>query len=44
MQKQPDLGTASVGKLLARLALPAITAQVVNMLYNLVRSLESNAC
>ena len=36
MQKQPDLGTASVGKLLARLALPAITAQVVNMLYNLV--------
>ena len=36
MQKQPDLGTAPVGKLLARLALPAITAQVVNMLYNLV--------
>lgn len=33
---KPDLGTAPVGKLLLKLALPAITAQLVNMLYNLV--------
>ncbi len=32
----PDLGTGNVGKLLFRLALPAITAQVVNVLYNMV--------
>ena len=31
-----DLANGSVGKLLFRLALPAITSQVVNMLYNLV--------
>lgn len=30
------LGTASIGKLLFSLAVPAITAQVVNMLYNIV--------
>ena len=36
MQKQAELGTAPVGKLLTRLAIPAITAQLVNMLYNLV--------
>ena len=34
--QQTDLGTAPVGKLLTRLAVPAITAQMVNMLYNLV--------
>ena len=40
--KQPEtpqenqLGTASIGKLLFTLAVPAITAQVVNMLYNIV--------
>ena len=37
---QPDekniLGTAPIGKLLFSLAVPAITAQVVNMLYNIV--------
>lgn len=31
-----DLGTGSVGKLLFRLALPAITAQIVNVMYNMV--------
>lgn len=30
------LGTEPVGKLLFRLALPAITAQIINLLYNLV--------
>lgn len=33
---KPDLGTGSVGKLLFKLALPAITAQIINVLYNLV--------
>ena len=31
-----ELGTAPVGKLLLRLALPNIAAQIVNMLYNIV--------
>ena len=31
-----DLGSGSIGKLLFRLALPAITAQIVNVLYNMV--------
>lgn len=31
-----DLGSAPLGKLLLKLALPAILAQVVNMLYNIV--------
>ncbi len=31
-----DLGTEKVGKLLLRLAVPTITAQIVNMLYNIV--------
>ena len=30
------LGTAPIGRLLFSLAVPAITAQVVNMLYNIV--------
>lgn len=30
------LGSESVGKLLVRLSIPAITAQIVNMLYNIV--------
>ena len=34
--KQVDLGSGSVGKLLFSLALPTITSQIVNMLYNLV--------
>jgi len=35
-RNQPDLGTGSIGKLLFSLAVPAITAQLVNMLYNIV--------
>ena len=35
-QKQVDLGSGRVGKLLFSLALPTITSQIVNMLYNLV--------
>lgn len=35
-KNQVDLGSGSVGKLLFSLALPTITSQVVNMLYNLV--------
>lgn len=34
--KEVDLGQGSVGKLLFRLALPAIVAQIINVLYNLV--------
>jgi Na+-driven multidrug efflux pump len=30
------LGTAPIGKLLLSLALPTITAQLINMLYNIV--------
>lgn len=36
MSKENDLGTGSVGKLLFRLALPAIIAQLVNVLYNII--------
>ncbi len=38
MQKQVEnpLGTERIGRLLCRLALPAVTAQLVNMLYNIV--------
>ena len=38
MQGRPkhDLGTDSVGKLLAQLAIPAVVAQIVNLLYNIV--------
>ncbi|MEG1869272.1 MAG: MATE family efflux transporter [Oscillospiraceae bacterium] len=36
LQKENELGTKSVGKLLFSLALPAITAQIVNVLYNMV--------
>lgn len=36
-KKDPTyLGTGSVGKLLFELALPAITAQIINLLYNMV--------
>ena len=35
-QTQTDLGKEPVGKLLMKLAVPAITAQIVNMLYNIV--------
>lgn len=36
MQNNPDLGREPVGRLLRQLAIPTITAQLVNMLYNLV--------
>ena len=36
MQNRPDLGHEPIGRLLFKLALPTITAQLVNMLYNLV--------
>jgi len=36
MKQKTDLGSGSVGKLLFKLALPAITAQIVNVLYNMV--------
>ena len=32
-----DLGSGSVGKLLFSLALPTITSQIVNKLYNLIK-------
>ena len=32
----PDLGSAPVGKLVAKLAVPAVVAQIINLLYNLV--------
>ncbi len=35
-REQVDLGSGKVGKLLFSLALPTITSQIVNMLYNLV--------
>ena len=35
-QRQTNLGSGNVGKLLFSLALPTITSQIVNMLYNLV--------
>ena len=31
-----DLGTAGIGRLLAQLAIPAVVAQIVNLLYNIV--------
>ncbi len=35
-ERKTNLGTEKVGRLLVRLAIPTITAQVVNMLYNIV--------
>lgn len=35
-QKRDFLGTEPVGKLLRKLSIPAIAAQIVNLLYNLV--------
>ena len=36
MDKKPDLGTAPIGKLLFKLAIPTVVAQLINMLYNIV--------
>lgn len=35
-EKENKLGTQPIGKLLAKMSLPAITAQVINALYNIV--------
>ncbi len=36
MAEKQDLGTGSVRKLLVRMAIPAVVAQVVNLLYNII--------
>ena len=36
MKKTNDLGKGNIGKLLISLAAPAIVAQLVNVLYNIV--------
>ncbi len=36
MEQKQDLGTGHVGKLMFKLALPAVIAQIVNLLYNIV--------
>lgn len=35
-KKEPDLGKDSVGKLVVKLAVPAVVAQLINLLYNFV--------
>ena len=35
-EQENKLGTAPIGKLLVQMSLPAITAQVINALYNIV--------
>ena len=34
--RKQDMGTASIPKLLAQLAIPAVVAQIINLLYNIV--------
>ena len=34
--KKQDMGTGSISKLLAQLAIPAVVAQIINLLYNIV--------
>ena len=36
VRREQDLGSDSIGRLMFTLAVPAITAQLVNMLYNIV--------
>ena len=36
VKREQDLGSDNIGKLMFTLAVPAITAQLVNMLYNIV--------
>ena len=36
MQKNKDLGSGSIPRLLAQLAIPAVVAQIINLLYNIV--------
>ena len=42
--KENELGTENVGKLLFRLSMPAIAAQVINVLYNMVCLLYTSRC
>lgn len=35
-KNKPDMGTGSIPKLMAQLAIPAVIAQIVNLLYNIV--------
>lgn len=35
-EKKQDMGSGSIPKLLARLAIPAVVAQIINLLYNIV--------
>ena len=35
-EKTADLGTGSIGKLMVRLAIPMVMAQLINVLYNMV--------
>ena len=36
MQKKQDMGSRSIPKLFAQLAIPAVVAQIINLLYNIV--------
>ena len=36
MQKTQDMGSGSIPKLFAQLAIPAVVAQIINLLYNIV--------
>ena len=36
MQKSQDMGSGSIPKLFAQLAIPAVVAQIINLLYNIV--------
>lgn len=36
MEKDNGLGSGRIGRLIVRLAVPAVTAQLINLLYNLV--------
>lgn len=36
MKKKQDMGSGSIPKLLAKLAIPAVVAQLINLLYNVV--------
>ena len=41
-QKNDFLGTESIGKLLWKMSVPAIAAQLINLLYNLVDRLYAD--
>ena len=43
-KRQNDLGNDPIGSLLIRLAIPAITAQLVNALYNIVDRMYIGHC